>query len=231
MFSGLRGVHGGRAPRVNVYGVHMGGTVVASETRRYHHGNLRDALIAEGLAVTRRDGPESVSLREITRSVGVTVNAAYRHFADRDAYVAALATAAQRQASLSIERGLVIDQGGRERLRSVGRGYIAFARAEPGWFRTAFMVPDDLTRIGQPDAAGETGRTPFQLLGDALDQLVAEGELAPTERLGAEIPCWSAVHGFASLALLGPLRAMPAATLDLLADRTVDVAINGLLAG
>jgi AcrR family transcriptional regulator len=207
----------------------MGGTVGVREARRYHHGNLRDALIAEGLATTRRDGPESVSLREITRSVGVTVNAAYRHFVDRDAYVAALATAAQRQASLAIERGLVVDQGGRARLRSVGRGYISFARAEPGWFRTAFMVPEDLTRTGRPDAAGATGRTPLQLLGDALDQLVAEGELAPTDRLGAEVPCWSAVHGFASLALLGPLRGLPAATLDVLADRTVDVAIDGLL--
>ena len=207
----------------------MGGPGGASEARRYHHGSLRDALIAEGLGVTRVDGPEAVSLREVTRAVGVTVNAAYRHFADRDAYVAALATAAQRQASLAIEAGLVTDRGGRERLRSIGQGYIAFPRAEPGWFRTAFLVPDDLGGVGEPAAAGDTGRTPLQLLGDSLDQLVDEGELAPDERLGAEIPCWSAVHGFASLALLGPLRALPAETLDDLADRTVDVAIDGLV--
>lgn len=208
------------------YRSHMGAT---RGQRAYHHGNLRDALIGAGLAVTRRGGPEAVSLREITRAVGVTVNAAYRHFADRDAYVGALATAAQRRASLHIESALVTDRGGRERLRSVGRGYIGFARAEPGWFRTAFLVPADLSRAAEPAAAGDTGRTPFQLLADALDQLVAEGDLAPDERLGAEIPCWSAVHGFASLALLGPLRSLPADALDRFADRTIDVTIEGLV--
>lgn len=202
----------------------------ATASRRgYHHGNLRSALIDEGLKIIRTAGPDAVALREVTRAVGVTVNAAYRHFADRDSYVGALATAAQRQASLFIEAGLVEDQGGREQLRSVGRGYIGFARSEPGWFRTAFLVPEDLSRVAEPDAAGETGRTPFQLLGDALDRLVLEGELPERDRPGAEVPCWAAVHGFATLVLLGPLRTMPADVLDPLADRTVDVAIAGLV--
>lgn len=196
----------------------------------YHHGNLRQALIVEGLALARLDGPTGVSLREVTRAAGVAVNAAYRHFADREDFLGVVAMAAQRQAALAIERVLVVDRGGRERLRSVGRGYVGFAITEPGWFRTAFTVPTDLARSAAPEAAGDSGRTPFQLLSDALDALVDDGELDLADRPLAEVPCWSAVHGFASLILLGPLRGLPREMVDGLAERTVDVAVSGLLA-
>lgn len=211
--------------------VHLTRDVYGDDMARvgYHHGNLRAALIDAGLAAARDGGPEAVVLREATRAAGVTVNAAYRHFDDRDDYLRAVASAALREVSLHIERVLVTDRGGRERLRSVGRGYIGFARAEPGWFRTAFLVPADLTAADAPEAQGGSGRTAFQLLSDALDQLVEEGALAPDARLGAEVAAWAAVHGFAMLALLGPLRGFPAEMLDVLADQTIDVAVRGLV--
>ena len=195
---------------------------------RYHHGDLRRALIEAGLAAARGHGPEAVTLRQVTSSVGVSVNAAYRHFADRDDFLASLAVAAQRRLAMHIET--VLDtSSGRARLRTVGRGYVAFAMAEPGWFQTAFLVPADLTRAGAPEAAGDSGRTPFQLLADALDQLVDEGDLPQDQRLGAEVPCWSAVHGIAFLAALGPLRGLPSDALAALSERTIHVAVDGLL--
>ena len=51
----------------------------------YHHGDLRTALIDAGLHLTRTGGPDALTIREATRRVGVSPNAAYRHFADRDA--------------------------------------------------------------------------------------------------------------------------------------------------
>ena len=56
----------------------------------YHHGNLRQALIDAGLAVTRNGGPSALSLRDLARRLGVSPNAVYRHFADRDNLLATI---------------------------------------------------------------------------------------------------------------------------------------------
>ena len=63
----------------------------------YHHGDLRTALIDAGLALTRTGGPEALTIREATRRAGVSPNAAYRHFVDREALLSAVATAIQHR--------------------------------------------------------------------------------------------------------------------------------------
>jgi AcrR family transcriptional regulator len=56
----------------------------------YHHGNLRPALVETAVELARATGPEGVVLREVARQTGVSHNAAYRHFADRDELLAEL---------------------------------------------------------------------------------------------------------------------------------------------
>ncbi len=63
----------------------------------YHHGHLREALVDAALAAARADGPEAVVLRAATRAAGVSPNAAYRHFADRDDLLRAVAARCQEQ--------------------------------------------------------------------------------------------------------------------------------------
>jgi AcrR family transcriptional regulator len=201
---------------------------------RYHHGDLRHALVDAGLDMARAGGPEAVVLREATRRAGVTANAAYRHFADREALLHEVCTRAQSAVARSIEAELaqVREQApaerARARFRAVGVGYIRFARAEPGLFRTAFFFPVDLRRSQSEEGAGESGRNPFQLLSDALDDMRAAGLLDETARRGAEFVAWSAVHGLAILAISGPLRAMPAARLDDLTAKLVAMVDKGL---
>ena len=199
----------------------------------YHHGNLRAALIDAGLALTRTGGSKALVLRDVTRVVGVSPNAAYRHFADRESLRAAVATRIQEG---MVERMLALEppanpgmSAARARLTAVGLGYIAFARAEPGWFDVAFGGPD---AFGAASAAlNDAGPAPAPLafLLDALDALVESGELAPEARPGAEWPCWSAVHGCAVLALHGPLAQQPPEVIDAAARRTVDAVITGVL--
>jgi AcrR family transcriptional regulator len=198
----------------------------------YHHGNLREALLVAGLELTRRGGADGLSLRDVTRRVGVSPNAAYRHFADRDALVAAIATRLQlamaermHEAEVSIPLGM---SAARAALRAVGLGYISFALREPGWFEVAFSTTDALPAAPGDDASARIP-PPLAMLVAALDALVASGELDAAARPGAEWPCWSAVHGFALLALHGPLRALPADEVSESAERTVDAIIAGLL--
>lgn len=196
----------------------------------YHHGGLTVALIDAGLELTRAGGPDALTIREATRRVGVSPNAAYRHFADRDALLRAVAAAildrvAARMHSAPRRRGSPEAQAC-HRLRAVGLGYIKFALDEPGWFRVAFfgvnlsVVADEhtLTSVAPP----------YRALVEALDAMANAGVLAPQRREGAEWSCWSAVHGFAELALHGPLRGTSRRGVEVLAERTVDDIIAGL---
>ncbi|HET8926315.1 MAG TPA: TetR/AcrR family transcriptional regulator [Microbacterium sp.] len=190
----------------------------------YHHGNLQEALVAAGLELTRSGGERALVMRDVTGRVGVSANAAYRHFADRDALLEAIADRIRHGMADRMHALEPADRSPRALLRAVGLGYIGFALTEPGWFEVAFS-----TIQARPDAAGEASLPPpLLLLVAALDALAATGELAVRE--GAEWPCWSAVHGFALLALHGPLRALAPDELWAAAERTVDDVITGLLA-
>ncbi|MFK4837018.1 TetR/AcrR family transcriptional regulator [Microbacterium sp. ZW T2_14] len=207
---------------------------MASPVRTYHHGDLRQALIGQGLQLARSGGPGAVTLREATRAAGVSPNAAYRHFADRDALVRAVAGEAQLALAGAITARVAATPDHLapaaatiERLRRVGLAYIDFARAEPGWFETAIFAQD-------ADAAGAVVTlddeivAPFALLMDTLDAMVDAGALAPDRRPYAEWACWSAVHGFADIAVHGPLRRQPASAVDALAASVVEAAITGV---
>ena len=63
----------------------------------YHHGNLRESLIEAGIELARSQGPDGVVLREVARRAGVSHNAAYRHFADREALLAEIARHGMRE--------------------------------------------------------------------------------------------------------------------------------------
>lgn len=202
---------------------------VADSKSGYHHGDLRAALIDAGLELTRAGGPEALTIRAATRRAGVSPNAAYRHFADREALLTAVATAildrvAARMRRQARRRGSPELQA-RDRLRAVGLGYIKFALDEPGWFTVAFFGAN-LTAVA--DDTGARVAPPYRALVEALDAMVNAGVLTPQRRDGAEWPCWSAVHGFAELVLHGPLRDVSRRYLESLAQRTVDDIIAGL---
>ncbi|HWM32875.1 MAG TPA: TetR/AcrR family transcriptional regulator [Pseudolysinimonas sp.] len=200
----------------------------------YRHGDLRQALLDAGVAMAREGGPDAVVLREATRRAGVSPNAAYRHFADREALVSAVSDTAAGASAAAIEAEWDAVPPGtpaetaHAHLRAVGRGYLRFARDEPGLFRAAYTVPTNLQQAFSPEKAGPGGRTPFQLLAIALDELVEAGVLPAERRPGAEFSAWSAVHGLAMLVLGGPLRDLDEATLEHAARSVIDMVDRGL---
>ena len=141
--------------------------------------------------------------------VGVVPNAAYRHFSDRDALLAAVRDEAVKELGRrmatrmsEVRAGPHTPMGARLRLRAVGEAYLEFARTEPGLFDTAFAAPD------QPAGEGTNEPTPLDRLQAALDNLVGAGILASDRRPNIEYPIWASVHGLAVL-LRGPLQSMP----------------------
>lgn len=183
--------------------------------RAYHHGQLRDTLIAAGVELARTGGPEAVVLRAVARDAGVSHNAAYRHFADREDLLAAVCHVCLAKLAFLMEDRLdEVSTRGRvkrawDHLDVIGRAYIEFARTEPGWFRTAFAVPAQHDEAAARAGIGRSGLGAYGLLGRTLDELVEVGALPPDRRPGAEYAAWSMVHGLSALLVEGPLRSLP----------------------
>jgi AcrR family transcriptional regulator len=206
-----RGTGSGSAPRVT-----------------YRHGDLRNALIEAGLRLAAGGGPNAVVLREATRQAGVSPNAAYRHFSDREDLLAAVSTRClafvASEISEELETSAASDDVGAQ-LDAVGRAYVHFALREPGLFRTAFTAHTD-PEAGRGGEDGGPG--PFGLLLQVLDRAVEVGVMPAERRPGAEVAAWSAVHGLAVLLLDGPLRSVPAAAHDALIERVLATVREGL---
>jgi AcrR family transcriptional regulator len=195
---------------------------LGSGEKPYHHGHLREALVEVALAAARAEGPDAVVLRAVTRAAGVSPNAAYRHFADRNDLLRAVAVRCQEQmADLMRAR---LEQAGPppgpdgawRRLRVAGHAYVEFALTEPGWFATAFAIP--LGPAGAPD--DDPGL--FGILTAVLDELVRCGAISPAVRPGAEYVAWSAVHGIATLLTSGSLRDLPPGEKDAAIERVIN---------
>ncbi len=210
--------------------------VSAVSRSTYRHGDLRRVLLEAGMDLARTGGPDAIVLREATRRAGVAPNAAYRHFASREALLQAVraaalaAVAGAMEAELaSLPAGLPPADLARASVRAVGTGYLRFALAEPGLFRTAFARSEVLMQA-TPEAptAGPGGLNPFELLGAALDQLVQAGVMPPERRPGAEFLAWSAVHGLAMLVVDGPLGPVIGPQLQQIGQRLLDMVEKGL---
>lgn len=176
------------------------------KTRKtYHHGDLRNALIAAALELVALKGVEGFSLREAARLVGVSASAAYRHFGDKADLLAAVAS--EGFARLAREMEEALEQAQKEKngvrdtaaaFKAIGLAYVQFAVRHPAQFRVMFG-PYGAGSDRDVRGVGQRGRAPYELLGDVLDDMVSAGVLRSERRLHAEVLAWVAVHGLATL--------------------------------
>ena len=106
-----------------------------SPSRAYHHGALKTALLDAADALLDEGGAGAVSLREAARRAGVSATAPYRHFADKEALLAALATRGFEQFGAALEDAARDES---DPLAAMGLAYVRFALARPGRFRLMF---------------------------------------------------------------------------------------------
>ncbi|WP_371549087.1 TetR/AcrR family transcriptional regulator [Streptomyces sp. NBC_00554] len=204
---------------------------------RYHHGDLRNALIEAALELAAEGGPERVVLREAARSVGVSPTAAYRHFSGQVDLLEAVKTRGQLALADSMVEAVralpALDDPGEEAVRrteAIGRGYVRFAIEHPGLYRTAFCrtTPEDGDFAGLEIPEERPEFAAFALLSETLDVLAATGRMRPENRPAAEVAAWSTVHGLSLLILDGPLAHLPADQRDAVIERTLTAIVAGL---
>lgn len=166
------------------------------ESRRYHHGDLRAALIAAGLRLLAERDLEALSLREVARNVGVSATAVYRHFSDKEALMSALAREGLAQLAAAQHAAAEAAGGGRAGFAATGRAYVRFALANPALFRLIFTAPRAACGPEEPEAMAFLRANAAALVGRAGG--VREAEVRAVQ-------AWALVHGLAMLMLDGQI--------------------------
>lgn len=184
----------------NTVNIEYGATVGIEDGKtRYHHGDLRAALIDRGLRHLASGDASDLSLRAIARQVGVSATAVYRHFPDKSALIAALCAEGDRLLGEASRRAQEAAGGGRAGFDATGRAYVRFALDHPALFR--LMMGRFRGVPGEPGAP-EKGSAGLRLLVENVSAL-SPADLPPAERSRRALQSWALVHGLAMLMLDG----------------------------
>ncbi|TGD89027.1 TetR/AcrR family transcriptional regulator [Mycolicibacterium sp. CH28] len=181
----------------------------------YHHGDLRAALLRAGMELLEQEGSKDLSLRAVARRAGVSPGAPYRHYADREALISAIAAIGYRELAADMAAAQPAPETADE-FAEVGVVYVEFALRRPALFRVMFGAPcdrDSSERVAATSAISEYLTANVQRC----------FPLADVESTTTAI--WGLVHGLAFLHLDGKLSTDTAATVS----ERVRLAIGAIL--
>ncbi|MFY9527392.1 MAG: TetR/AcrR family transcriptional regulator [Candidatus Acidiferrales bacterium] len=168
----------------------------------YHHGNLPETLLKAAIGLIAEVGPAGFTLREVARRAGVSHNAPYRHFQDKDDLMAAVATEGFRELTRAMLDAAERQPEALERLKLSGLAYVAFALRRPEHFAVMFDAPVFKRKHPESAAAAEQA---FGTLVSFVERCQEEGRLPSGDPLKHALLAWSLVHGIAKLAITGRL--------------------------
>ena len=171
--------------------------------RPYHHGNLKPALLRAALELIAEVGPAAFTLREVARRAGISHNAPYRHFRDKDELLAAVATEGFERLADALgtpERAIRPRHPAPalRRFQASGLAYVRFAWRSPEHLLVMFDWP--LTQDRYPELSAASSRAEAVLVG-LVEGAQREGSLARGDPHALASIAWSLVHGVAKLAI------------------------------
>jgi AcrR family transcriptional regulator len=169
----------------------------------YHHGDLREALLAAAREALETTAPEQISLKALATRLGVSQPAPYRHFASREALLQAVAEDGFLRFAAALRAA--DDEGGStvEAMRRGFLAYIRFGQANRGVYRLMFASP--LLPASEP--GGGLQRASHGAFSILLEQVGAH--MPPQRARAIAIWIWSTLHGIVMLDAQGLLRGPP----------------------
>lgn len=194
---------------------------------RYHHGDLRNALIIAAAELIEEKGSIDFAMIDAARRAGVSSAAPYRHFKDKEALLEAVAELAFLDLSVR-GRAAVKDlpEGSNERITAVGKSYIAFVTERPAFY--ALMWGDQGMRrkeFGDP----ELRNSGFYVLVESVQAWCDQAGLRDFDALELSVKLWAMAHGLASLAMHGGIgRFMAQADVNTLLESSCNTFLEGL---
>jgi AcrR family transcriptional regulator len=172
--------------------------------KKYHHGDLKNALIQAGMEILSEEGIAGLSLRKVALRAGVSHNAPYAHFSDKQALIAAISTEGYRilfEQLSSIREKYQADPC--QQLIEAALTYVRFAQNRPAQFRVTFSSAVEREE-DYPALVEITGKCLEQLI-FIMGACQGAGILRPGPAEAMAISVWSAVHGFTCLLIEGQI--------------------------
>jgi AcrR family transcriptional regulator len=199
-----------------------------SEHKDYHHGDLRNSLLAGAETLLRQRGAAAISLREVAKLAGVSHAAPYRHFRDKEELLQALATVGfKRLAQALRDSGAKYAHDPAAALLHGGETYVELAVQHPQM--TQLMFGGVLSKENRSLELAECGESAFEALLELVDLGLARGIYRNGDRMDTALAAWSMMHGLSMLIIDGQLRDS-AATQDQIRDLARGVG-NALMHG
>jgi AcrR family transcriptional regulator len=195
----------------------------ARPAKAYHHGDLRRALVEAAQQLIEQGASPRLTLRDAAQAAGVSVAAPYRHFADREALLAAVLATGFRELTRRTDEARRAAADPMAALVGVGLAYVAFAGDHPRIYRLMFGAECD--KAHHPDLMA-AGHEAMSVLVDAVTHCKAAGLIGDADVHEVALAGWSMSHGLASLhadgllatSLPGDLQAHARALIDILVD-------------
>jgi AcrR family transcriptional regulator len=200
------------------------GTLAHVTVQRYHHGNLRSALLERASRTVDERGAQALSLRELAREIGVSHAAPRRHFPDRQALLDALAEDGFER--LGEELRAAVQRAGPAfdaRLHALARAYIAFATRHAALLELMFAGKQRAD--ADADRVRETADRAFAMPIAVIAEAQAVGELAPGDPGRVAIAAFATLQGLATMANGGMIEAQP---VDAVVTDAIDQLLDGL---
>ncbi len=192
---------------------------------KYHHGQLREALIESALHILREKGIEALSLRNLAKATQVTQAAPYSHFRDKDELLAAIAETGFQRLALQMAEDATGQKDTQGRIEKLVSSYIRFAQENKPMFR--LMFSRELAEMKRYPTLAMTAGKSYSLISAALSRRTAATE----DALFMTVAIWSLCHGLTTLIIDDKinLEQYGAANIDAFVQRTVGIFSSHLI--
>jgi AcrR family transcriptional regulator len=171
----------------------------------YHHGDLRNALIQAGLELLAENGADALDLRQVARRVGVSSAAPYRHFADRQALIAAIVEEGYYRLARHIQSALQqASDEAFDQLTAVAKTYVHFAQENP-WLMREMFSGLTIEHDTYPDLHQAT-KAVYHLYVEIIQRGQEHGQVIAGDPRALASVLWSMLHGLAMLTIEHQMR-------------------------
>ncbi|WP_309744911.1 TetR/AcrR family transcriptional regulator [Chamaesiphon sp. OTE_20_metabat_361] len=195
---------------------------------KYHHGDLRNTLISIAIELLAEDGLQALSLRKMAQRAGVSHNAPYMHFADKEAVLVAIAAEGFRLLAVDVESAIARSGSStRERLIAASQAYVRFALGHPDRVQVMFRPVDEAKYPSLVETSQSSLHRLFELVKSGQDR----GELKAGDTQAMTKAIWAMAHGISAISIAYQTSIMsPTTSSEDLTSMFVSFLLDGLAA-